>query len=163
MKYVGGAWERGYDLQYKYTYMMCALFGTASTHIFTVYKSSLSTLVDLSYPATDHGQISETAGCVNHHANRIHIYNVSLLALPFPFLSCYPSWPQIVGANNRCILVSSVLRWSKLQHPCVLIPPFKRTSIPMYFVLYAPWALNRMWRDRGRIIQAAGYLWFSYM
>ena len=51
----------------------------------------------LAYPATtgpDHGQISEIAGYVNHHANRV--YKVSLLALPFPFLSCYPSWVQII-------------------------------------------------------------------
>ena len=43
----------------------------------------------LAYPATtgpDCGQISEIAGYVNHHANSV--YNVSLLALLFFFLSC---------------------------------------------------------------------------
>ena len=51
----------------------------------------------LVYPATtglDHGQISEIATYVNHHAQRV--YNVSLLALPFLFLSCYPSSMQII-------------------------------------------------------------------
>ena len=51
----------------------------------------------LTYPATtgpEHGRISEIAGYVNHHTNRA--YNVSLLALPFLFLSCYPSLMQIV-------------------------------------------------------------------
>ena len=51
----------------------------------------------LVYPATrrpDHGRISEIAGYVNHHANRVD--KVSLLALPFLFLSRYPSLTQII-------------------------------------------------------------------
>ena len=51
----------------------------------------------LAYPATmrpDHGQISEIAEYVNHHANSV--YNVSLLALLFLFLSCYPSLVQTI-------------------------------------------------------------------
>ena len=62
----------------------------------------LSALIEvqwtLAYPATtgpDHGRIGEIAGYVNHHANRV--YDVSLLALPFLFLSCYPSSTQIIG------------------------------------------------------------------
>ena len=48
----------------------------------------------LAYPATtgpDHGQISEIAGYVNHHANKVYI--VSLIAL---FLSCDPSSVQTI-------------------------------------------------------------------
>ena len=52
----------------------------------------------LAYPATtgpDHGQISEIAGYVNHHANSV--FNVSLLALhAVLFLSCYPSSVQTI-------------------------------------------------------------------
>ena len=52
------------------------------------------TLAYLATTRLDHGRISEITGYVNHHANRV--YNVSLLALPILFLSCYPSLMQII-------------------------------------------------------------------
>ena len=51
------------------------------------------TLAYLATTEPNHGQISEIAGHVSHHVNSVYIdiCNVSLLALSFLFLSCYPS------------------------------------------------------------------------
>ena len=56
-------------------------------------------------------RLSEIAGYVNHHA-----YNVSVLALPFLSLSCYPALMQM-------IIVFQPLQSSDGQYPHV-IPPF---------------------------------------
>ena len=78
----------------------------------TTLSGSTAIQWTLTYRATmgpDHGQISETARYVNHHANRVY---VSLLALPFSFRVMLP----IVDANNRRILTTSGLGQSKFWH-----------------------------------------------
>ena len=77
----------------------------------------------LAYPATtgpDHHRISEIAGYVNHHANSIYMYNVSLLA---------PSHVSIIDANNRRILASSGLGRSKFLHLRVFQRPSTATLL----------------------------------
>ena len=106
----------------------------------------------LAYPATtgaDHGQISEIAGYTNHHANRVYI--VSLLALPFLFLSCYPS-------SVQTIVVFQPFQASNVQNSGIFA---YSNDLVQLLCFGAAWALNRMHRDRGRIIRAAGYLRFG--
>ena len=91
----------------------------------------------------DHGQISEIAGYVNCRANGVH--NLSLLVLPFLFLSSYPSSVQTIivfrplqpsdGSNSSIFGCSNNL--VQATHPC------------------GAWALNRMCRDRDRIIRGS--------
>ena len=69
------------------------------------YTATLTewTLAYLATTAPDHGQISEIAGYVKHHTNGV--YNVSLLALSFLFLSCYPLLVQTI-VTFRCLQAS---------------------------------------------------------
>ena len=77
----------------------------------------------IAYPATtgpDHGQISEIAGFVNHHANRV--YNIS--ALPISTAVSFLVMLSIIDANNHRIFASSGLQRSKFRYLWV----FQRSS-----------------------------------
>ena len=70
---------------------------TGPKHMKMVTETFFAIQWTLAYPTTtgpDHGQISKIAGYVNHHANSV--YSISLLALPFLFLSCYPLSVQTI-------------------------------------------------------------------
>ena len=118
----------------------------------------------LAYPATTgpyHGQISEIARYVNHRANRV--YNVSLLALPFLFLSGYPSSVQTIvvfrpfqAANGRnsgifgCsndlvqLLYSSLVPRPSTPRPVGKLEWHGGSGDETNFAPCTAWALNRM-------------------
>ena len=118
----------------------------------------------LAYPATtgpDHGQISEIARYVNHHTNRV--YNGSLLALPFLFLSGYPSSVQTIvvfrpfqAANGRnsgifgCsndlvqLLYSSLVPRPSTPRPVGKLEWHGGSGDETNFAPCTAWALNRM-------------------